>query len=112
MAESGKRLEVAARSAAEIENRQRWLGFDMVQQCRDVLTHVVSARAVTKILGTLVVVLQRQGGYLMQVVWMKLHAWQRWFLRGRMRPVRRMIHNVSCKNRIGQVTQGGSNETG
>jgi len=74
VAESGKCLEVAARPAAEIENREGWFGFDMIQQRGDVLAHVMIARAVAKILGALVIVLQRPSGDSIQFVRMRLHA--------------------------------------
>jgi hypothetical protein len=46
----------------------------MCQQRGDVLAHVMTARAIAKIFGALVVVLQRQGGYFVQVVRVELHA--------------------------------------
>ena len=59
VAEFGERLEVAPRPAAEIENRERRLALDVLQQRLDVLAHVVIARAGPEIVGALVVVLQR-----------------------------------------------------
>ena len=57
--ELGERLEVASRSTAKIEDRERWVTLDGSQQRFDVLTDVVSARALPEIIGTPVVVFQR-----------------------------------------------------
>jgi hypothetical protein len=56
----GKRLEVASRPAAEIEDRERRVALDRSQQRFDVLPDVVIARALPELLGTPVVVLQRE----------------------------------------------------
>src|SRR5258706_85196 len=61
VAECGKCLEVAPRSAAEIENREGWLVFGMAQQRGDVLLHIMTAGGVEKIRGARVVVLKGQG---------------------------------------------------
>jgi len=55
MTEAGKGLEVAARAAAEVENREGWLATDVAQERGDVLTHVVVAGAFAKVFGTLLV---------------------------------------------------------
>ena len=60
VSEPGKCPQVAARTAAEIQNPIRRLGFDMTQQRADVLAHIMIAGTVAKIAGVLVVVLQRQ----------------------------------------------------
>ena len=48
MAEVGERLQVAPGPAAKIENRERRLAFDVLQQRLDVLADVVIARALRK----------------------------------------------------------------
>src|SRR5258708_35312584 len=67
MAKRCERLEGSRRSEAQTKNREGGFGLDMAQQRGDVLAHIMRARAVAKILGALVVVLQRQGGYLLQI---------------------------------------------
>src|SRR5688572_262822 len=67
VAELGERLEVASRSAAEIEDRERRVALDGSQQRFDVLADVVIARALPEIPGMPVVVLQREAGDLFQV---------------------------------------------
>jgi hypothetical protein len=51
MAEPGERHEIAARSAAEIEDRKRRITLNVLQQSRDVLADIVIARAAPKIVG-------------------------------------------------------------
>jgi len=55
-------LQVAARAAAEVEDRERRRGFDVAQQRIDVLAHVVIARALPELLGALGVMRQRERG--------------------------------------------------
>ena len=66
--ELGKRLEIASRPAAKVEDRKWWVPLDVLQQRCDVLADIVSARAFPEILGSLVIVLQRQIGDALQVV--------------------------------------------
>src|SRR6266852_1455356 len=70
----GKRLEVASRPAAEIEYREGRFALNESQQRRDVLADVVIARPCPKILGTPVVVFQREGGDFFQVLLIQFHA--------------------------------------
>src|SRR5918999_3186003 len=60
--EFGERLEVASGPAAEIEDRERRVTLHGLQQRFDFLTDVVSARALPEIIGTPVVVVQREAG--------------------------------------------------
>jgi flagellar hook-basal body complex protein FliE len=60
VAKSSEYLKVTARSATKIENRERRLAFDMTQERSDVLTDVVIAGAIAKVLGVLVIMLQRK----------------------------------------------------
>jgi hypothetical protein len=53
--------QVAAGSAAEIQDLERRRCLDVLQQRRDVLTDVVAARAGPEILGLRVVVRERPG---------------------------------------------------
>ena len=66
--EFGERLEVASRPAAKIEDRERRVTLNGSQQRFDVLTDVVSARALPEIIGTPVVVFQREAGDFFQVL--------------------------------------------
>jgi len=52
--------QVAARSAAEIQDLERRRHFDELEQRRDVLAYVVAARGRPEILGLCVVVRERQ----------------------------------------------------
>jgi hypothetical protein len=85
VAELRERREIAARSAAEIEDREGRLGCDVSQQRGDVLAHVVTARAVAEVFGALVVVRERSRGDLAQVVRRVPHSRPGYlpFLRGR-----------------------------
>ena len=66
--EFGKHLEVAPGSAAKIEYRERRLAIDVLQQRCDVLADVVIARAFPELLGTLIIVFQREAGDFFQVL--------------------------------------------
>jgi hypothetical protein len=70
----GKRLEVAPRSAAEIEYREGRFVLNEPQQRCDVLADVVIARAFPEILRTLVVVSQREVGDFFQILLIQLHG--------------------------------------
>ena len=61
MAEAGKGLEIPAWATAEVENREGRLATEVAQQRGDVLTHVVVARALAKVFGTLLVMGERLG---------------------------------------------------
>ena len=61
VAKPGKGLEVAPRTATEIENRERRLADQMAQQRCDILADVVIARCAAVIVGVRVVMGQRQG---------------------------------------------------
>ncbi|HYE34496.1 hypothetical protein [Methylocaldum sp.] len=62
MSQVGKRLEIATRSAAEIEYGVRRLIAEVTQQGRDVLTDVVVAGAFEKGFGIPIVMRQGNGG--------------------------------------------------
>src|SRR6266540_1783026 len=66
--EIGKRLQVPPGPAAQVENRERRLALDIPQQRRDILADVVIARALPEILGAAVVVIQRAGGDVFQIL--------------------------------------------
>src|SRR5207245_10594421 len=57
VAERGQGLEIAPRPAAEIEDRERRLAFDVTQQLGDVLADVGVARSWPELIRALVVVL-------------------------------------------------------
>jgi len=66
--ELDKRLKIAPRPAAEVEDRRGRFCLDVLQQRRNVLADIVSVRAFPEILGSLVIVLQRQAGDGLQLV--------------------------------------------
>src|SRR6266446_9416149 len=70
----GKRLEVASGPAAEIEYHEGRFTLNEPQQRRDILADVVIARPFPKLLGTPVVVFQREGGDFFQVLLIQFHA--------------------------------------
>src|SRR5688572_30833723 len=72
--EFGERPEVASRPAAKIEDRERRVTLDGSQQRFDVLADVVIARAFPEILGTPVVVFQREVGDFFQVLRIQSHG--------------------------------------
>jgi len=61
MAARGEGLEVAARPAAEIEQREGRRTLDVSEQRRDILAHVMVARALPELRGAPVVMVQREG---------------------------------------------------
>src|SRR5512135_179420 len=60
VAERGAGLEVTPRPTSEVEDGERRLRFDRLQQRREVLADVVIARPFPEFLGPLIVVLQRE----------------------------------------------------
>src|SRR5262245_63129943 len=60
--EFGKRLEVASRPAAKIEDFERRFIPNALQQCRDVLADVVIACSLPELCSMLVVMFQREVG--------------------------------------------------
>src|ERR1700719_2068938 len=72
----GKRLEVAPGPAAEIEYREGRFAFNGTQQRRDILADVVIARPLPKLLGTPVVMFQREVDDFFQVLYIQLHAFR------------------------------------
>src|SRR5712671_2772286 len=70
----GKRLEVASGPAAEIEYHEGWFALNESQQRRDILADVVIARPFPKLLGTPVVVFQREVGDFFQILLIQFHA--------------------------------------
>ena len=73
MAKVGENFQVAPRSAAEIENRERRVAFDVLQQRGDILAHIMAARALPEIVSTLVVVVQRICRDLFQILGIEFH---------------------------------------
>lgn len=74
MAEFGEDHQVAPGPAAKIEEPEGPFALDILQHCRDVLADVVTARAFPEIFGASVVILQREGGNLFQVLRRLLHV--------------------------------------
>jgi hypothetical protein len=72
--EFGKHLEVAPGPATKIEYRETRLTLDVLQQRRDVLAHIVIARAFPEIFGTLAVMFQREVGDFLQVFRIQFRA--------------------------------------
>src|SRR5258706_9009835 len=68
MAGIGDRLQVPPGSPAQVENRERRFAFDVPKQRRDILAGVVIARALPEILRAAVVVIQRAGGDVFQIL--------------------------------------------
>src|SRR3954465_12035286 len=73
VAKSGERFQIASRPAAEIQNGEQRLRFDVIQQRGDVLADVMMLRTLAKIRGALIVVFKRKRGYFLQVAWIELH---------------------------------------
>jgi hypothetical protein len=70
----GKRLEVASGPAAEIEYHEGRFALNESQQRRDILADVMIARPFPKLLGTPVVVFQREVGDFFEVLLIQFHA--------------------------------------
>jgi hypothetical protein len=70
----GERLEVASGPAAEIEYYEGQFALNESQQRRDILADVVIARPFPKLLGTPVVVFQREAGDFFEVLLVQFHA--------------------------------------
>jgi len=71
----GQGLQVASRSAAKVEDRERWLAFDMPQKCCYVLADVMILRTGAKFLRPVLVVRERPGGnlvYILRLKWISL----------------------------------------
>jgi hypothetical protein len=66
--ELDERLEIASWPAAKVEDRRGRFPVDVLQQRPNVLAHVVPVRAVPEILGSFIIVLQRQAGDGLQLV--------------------------------------------
>src|SRR5712692_5557407 len=71
--ERRERLEVAPRPAAQVEDAERRLAFDMAQQLGDVLADVVIARAAPEVVRAPLVVLQRELGDARQLLRFQSH---------------------------------------
>lgn len=69
MAKAGKGLQVAAGSAAEVENCEGRPAMDVAKQRVDVLAHVVVACPFAKLLGALMIVGERAGGNFFDIPW-------------------------------------------
>ena len=76
MAAIGKSLEVAPGPAAEIQDRERPLALDGLQQRRNILADIMVAGALPEILGTPVVMVQRVARYLLQLLRIECHGRQ------------------------------------
>ena len=61
MTKVDKRLEVASRPTAKVENGEGRLSLDVLQESRNVLADIVPQRSVPETLGSFVIVLQRLG---------------------------------------------------
>jgi hypothetical protein len=70
----GKRLEVASWPAAKIEYHEGRFALNDSQQRRDILADVVIARPLPKLVGTPVVVFQREVGDFFQVLLIQFHT--------------------------------------
>src|ERR1700730_564413 len=58
--EHDKRLQIAPRPAAKVEDCRGWVPFNVLEQRSNVLADVVSERAFPKFLSPIVIVLQRE----------------------------------------------------
>ena len=74
VAHAGKRLQIAPRATAEIENVERRATLDMPQQSVDILADIMIASTFAKPLGHRVVMAQGGGGDFFQVVGGLLHG--------------------------------------
>lgn len=68
MAKFNKCLQIAARTAANIEYGVWWLSFDVLQQRLNVLADVVITRTFPELPGALVVMSQRDIGDMLKVL--------------------------------------------
>jgi hypothetical protein len=66
-----ERLEVAAGAASKIQDCERRLALDVLQQRVDILADVMAARAVPETVRVAVIVVQRARGNSVQVVWLE-----------------------------------------
>jgi hypothetical protein len=74
MAARRQGLEVAAGPAAEVEQREGRRPLDVLQQRRDVLAHVMVARALPELLGPPVVIFQRAGARFLRILQIADHG--------------------------------------
>jgi hypothetical protein len=74
MAQSPERHEVASRPASEVEEFERRIRFDVIEQRRDVLADVVVARAFPERPRFCVVVRERARGYTFKLVPSQRHG--------------------------------------
>src|ERR1039457_2451091 len=99
MAELHQRPEVAARSAAQIENREGRRTLDVVEQGADVLADVMVARSLPERIGTLAIVIERSADNRGHFVGLKLdlHPAMR-HLAAERRPARRraVLAKMDC----------------
>ena len=58
----------------EVKQRKRWRRFDVLQQRCDVLTDIVIARVLPKLLCALLVVFQRPRRNVLQIIGLQFHA--------------------------------------
>lgn len=71
----GENFEIASGPAAEIENFKRMHRFDGAQQSVDVLADIVIAGAPPEFLGMLIIMTQRDGDRLFQILRIEFHGW-------------------------------------
>jgi hypothetical protein len=74
VAHRGEGLEIAPGTAPQVEDREGRRRSDVPQQRRDVLRDVVAARAFPELIRAPVVVIERAGGDLLQVLGFELHV--------------------------------------
>src|ERR1700722_9923761 len=73
----GQSLEVTPRPAAQIEQRERRLALDILQQGCDILADVMAARAFPEILRAIVILVQRKVDDLLQFLRSQFHIVRR-----------------------------------
>lgn len=73
----GQSLEVTPWSAAEIEQRERRIALDILQQCRDILADVMASRAFPEILRAVILLVQRKADDLLQFLRSQFHTVRR-----------------------------------
>ena len=72
--ELGEDFQVAPGATAKIQDGERRLAFDVLQQRGDVLGDVMVAGALPELFGVPVIMLQRDAGNLLQLVTIQFHG--------------------------------------
>ena len=96
----GKLPEVAPRPTAEIEYRERRLPLDGLQERRDILIDIMITRALPEIIGTLIVIFQRETGDILQFLWIKFHVEYSTLLRIHTAPKRHGGEGLECVHQV------------